>query len=92
MVHKMVKTANTVFMLSINRWRLLVSIFESPMNRCTDRAATAMLNIIPVVRMVETVAEATPKNRFSTELITELVLGDEKSPNPNPNTKRETII
>jgi hypothetical protein len=43
-----------------------------------------MLNICPVIRIVAIVAEATPKLPGSTELITALVFGEEKSPKPHP--------
>ena len=51
-----------------------------------------MLTIWPVRRMVPTVAEATPRNFFSTALIMELVLGDENSPKPVPRITRLEII
>ena len=43
-----------------------------------------ILNTIPIVRIVPSVPEATPKYLFSTEPITALVLGEEKSAKPNP--------
>lgn len=79
-------------MLFINESRLPVFILASPKNTCIERAATAMLNIIPLVRIVETVADASPKKRFSTELITEFVFGDENNPKPNPKINKATII
>jgi hypothetical protein len=50
--------------------------------------AIPMLNICPTSRIVPIVPEATPRYRLSTELITALVFGDEKSANPNPRMRR----
>ena len=47
-----------------------------------------MLSIWPVSRMVLRTAEARPKSRLSTELMTALVLGEEKRANPKPRTSR----
>jgi len=46
------------------------------------------LNIWPLRRMVDKVAAATPSNRFSTELIIALVLGEENKEKPYPSSIR----
>ena len=86
------KVIITTFIPNINESRLPVSIVASPKHICTEMAATAILNNIPVFRIVATVADASPKNRLSTELITEFVFGDENSPKPNPKTNKANII
>ena len=67
-------------------------IFVLPIIRAKITIVIPMLNIWPVSLIVLKVAEATPKNRFSTELITAFVLGEEKRPNPRPRTIRLMII
>jgi hypothetical protein len=62
-----------------------MDILASPKNECITNDAMAMLNIIPVFRIVDTVAEAVPKAFLSTELITTFVFGDENIPKPMPN-------
>lgn len=90
--HNTVNAIKMVFMLSMNKSRLSEEIFESPRKTCTDSAATAMLNIMPLVRIVATVAEARLKYFFSTELIIEFVFGDENMPKPKPKIRSDKII
>ena len=47
-----------------------------------------MLNVMPHDLIVDCVPDATPRYFLSTELITALVLGDEKRPAPRPNITR----
>ena len=91
-IHKNVKVMIIVLMLNINESRFPEFILSLPKNTCTERAATAILNIIPVVRIVDTVADASPKKRFSTELIIEFVFGEENIPKPNPKTIKANTI
>ena len=51
-----------------------------------------MLNICPVILIVDNVDAPTPKNFLSTELNTAFVFGDEKSANPNPRKTRLVIM
>ena len=51
-----------------------------------------MLTIMPRERMVPTAPDAIPKNRFSTELIMALVLGEEKKAKPMPSRTRQPMI
>lgn len=51
-----------------------------------------MLAICPVRRMVPSIPEATPYRFLGTELITALVLGEEKSAKPIPNKAKLAII
>ena len=58
--HRAVKIRKINFELFINIKIFDSLIFWVPINRCTDSVAIAMLNIIPVVLIVLTVADATP--------------------------------
>jgi len=51
-----------------------------------------MLNICPVILIVDNVEAATPRYFLSIELKTAFVFGDEKSANPNPRKIRLVII
>ena len=51
-----------------------------------------MLIVCPTNRMVPKVAEAIPYSGVLTELITALVLGEENSANPSPNSMRISTI
>ena len=48
----------------------------------------AILSIMPICRIVASVAEATPYVFASTELITALVFGEEKKAKPKPRITR----
>ncbi len=90
-MQRRVNTVKMALTLIMKPGMLDSSISASPINKCIDMAAMAMLNIIPVRRMVPSVADAVPRNFFSTELITEWVLGEENRPKPTPSKARVPI-
>jgi len=89
---RIMKTTSAATMLFMSKGYCCWVILTRPITMLNITVDMPMLNIIPRLRMVATAPEAIPRNRFSTEPIIALVLGEENKAKPRPKTTLHPTI